>query len=215
MRRASVAFVVVFAAGLVLLLVVGLLQQRSEAFTLGVAPVAPLTLPRDAEVCQRSIDPATIFSRVELEVDSGRRSPPLFEVRVLAKGRPLADGRSAGVLGGRRAVVVTVGEVPARGPISVCLHNTGRRRFDVYGNSGMAHPGSAAFLDGEPVDYDLDLTFLRPTNVSLISLAGDMVRRASLFRGEWIGTWSLWLVAVLLLTAFPLLLYLALQAVGR
>ena len=40
-----------------------------------------------------------------------------------------------------------------------------------------------------------------------------MVSRAALFRGEWIGPWAVWLVVVLLLTAFPLLLYRALRAV--
>lgn len=215
MRKASVVFVVVFAAGLVLLLAVGVLEQRSEAFTLGVVPTEPLDLAPNAEVCQNSIDVPTAFSRVRIEVESGQRSPPLFEVRVLSGNRELGEGSSSGALGGRREVVVTVGEVSVLGPISVCVRNTGEHPLQVYGNSGAANPASASSLDREHIDYDMDVRFLRATDVSLITLAGDIVARASLFRGEWIGPWSVWLTLALLLTAFPLLLYRALRDVDR
>jgi hypothetical protein len=215
MRSALVAFAVAFAAGLVVLLAIGVLEQRSEAFTLGVAPTSPLTLPHGGEVCQRSIERPTPFSRVRLELASRRRSTPDLHVRVFSRDRLLAGGPSSGALGGRRAVVVTVGDVPAGARISVCVRNSGRRAVQLYGNSGMANPTSAAFRGGTRVDFDMDLAFLRPTDVSLISLVGDIVSRASLFRGEWIGAWTVWVVMALLLTAFPLLLYRALDDVER
>jgi hypothetical protein len=98
--------------------------------------------------------------------------------------------------------------------ISFCLRNTGRRSLEVYGNGGKANPGSVAYLRGKPIDYDLDLRFLRPDDTSLLGSTGDVVSRAALFRGEWVGPWAAWLVLVLLLTAFPISLYRALRGVS-
>lgn len=208
-------FAAVFASGLVVLLVVGVLEQRSEAFTLGVTPASPITLPRGAELCQRSIESSAAFSRVRLQVDSKPGPAPGFDVRVVSRGRELAHASAVGILSGRRPAVITVGSVPEGGQISVCVRNTGRPRLQVYGNSGLAHPASSAYLDGEPIEEDLSLVFLRPREATLLSLTGDMVSRASVFRGEWIGAWSVWLVVILLTTAFPLLLYRALRDVER
>jgi hypothetical protein len=212
MRRATLAFTVVFAAGLCLLLALGLLEQRSEAFTLGVEPALPLKLSPGAKVCQRSIEPPAGFSRVRLEVVSKPGPAPRFDVRILSRGRQVAGNPALFTLSGERTVVVTVGDVPAGGRIDVCVENTGRRAFQVLGNSGLAHPPSAAYRGEKQIDYDLGLVFLRRSDTSLLSLAGDMVERASLFRGEWIGAWAVWVVTASLLTAFPLLLYRALRA---
>jgi hypothetical protein len=215
MPRASRSFVVVFAVGVVLLLAVGLLERRSEAFTLGVTPVTPLTLARGSEVCQRSIEPPTDFASVRLDIGSPMRSVPVLDVRVLSDGRQVARDPSPSTLGGPRTLEVPLGEVQARGPISVCVRNVGRHRVEVYGNSEQASPGSTAYLDGKAIAYDVSLVFLRSGEVSLISLTGDIASRASLFRGAWIGAWSVWLIATALLTAFPLLLYRALRGVER
>jgi hypothetical protein len=213
MRRAALAFAVVFAAGLGLLLVLGMLEKRSVAFTLGVEAVLPLGLSPGGEVCQRSIEPPAGFSRVRLEVVSKPGPAPRFDVRVLSRGRQVAGNPAVDTLSGERTPVVTVGNVPAGDRISVCVENTGQRTFQVLGNSGLAHPASAAYRREKQIDYDLGLAFLRRSDASLLSLIGDMVERASLFRGEWIGAWSVWVVTALLLTAFPLLLYRALRAV--
>ena len=85
----------------------------------------------------------------------------------------------------------------------------------LFGNSGAAHPASAAYLGEEPIEYDVAMEFLRPTAVSVLSLTTDMVGRASLFKGEWIGAWSVWWVVALLVSAFPLLLFGALRDTER
>ncbi len=213
MPRASLAFAAVFATGVVLLLALGSIERRAEAFTLGVAPVSPLAVPPGAQVCQRSIEPPTEFDRVRLEVGSEGPAPPVFVARLLADGRALARASSSRTIGGRIAVVAPVGVGTTDSPISFCLRNTGRRPLQVFGNDGAAHPASSASLNGKEIDYDIDLRFLRANDASLLSLTGDMVTRASLFRGEPIRPWAVWLVVGLLLTAFPLLLYRALRAV--
>jgi hypothetical protein len=213
MPRAALAFAVVFATGLILMLALGSLERRAEVFTLGVAPVDPLSVVPRTEVCQRSIYPPAAFHRVRLEVGSRGAAPPVFDVRVLTGGRVLARDSSRRTIGGQIAVVVSVGAMSADGPIAFCLRNTGRRPLQVYGNAGAANSTSSAFVNGKRIDYDLDLRFLRANDASLLSLTGSMVRRAALFRGEWIGPWAVWLVVVLLLAAFPLLLYRALRAI--
>lgn len=213
MPRPSSAFVVVFAAGLVLLFILASLERRAEAFTLGVAPASPLTVLPGAQVCQRSIDPPAAFDRVRLEVGSKGSRPPVFLARLISNHRVLARDPSSRTIGGRIAVVAQMGEVSTDRPVSFCLRNTGRRALTVYGNVGAAHPASSAFLKGKDIDYDLDLRFFRAEEKTMLSLAGEIVSRAALFRGEWIRPWGVWLVAVLLIIAFPLLLVRGLRAV--
>ena len=214
MPRASLAFAVVFATGLILLLALGSLERRAEVFTLGVAPVGPLSVPPRTEVCQRSIDPPGKFDLVRLEVGSQGAAPPVFDVTP-AVGRPSTRPRlfpshhrrpdRRGREGG---------------------HGVRRRSDRVLPAKHWSPPHSRSMATmAQPtrrvrpswresrIDYDLDLRFLRADDASLLSLAGDMVRRAALFRGQWIEPWAVWLVVVLLLTAFPLLLYRALRAV--
>ena len=211
MPRAARAFAVVFAMGLILLLCLATFERRPEAFALGVAPLQPLSVAPSAVACQRSIEPPADFDRVRLEVASRGLAPPVYEVTVLSRGRVLARDRSSRTIGGRIADVARVGEVPAGESISLCVRNSGRRRLELYGNSGASNASSATYLQGERLDFDIDLRFLRPEDASLLSLAGDMVGRAALFRGEWIGPWSVWPIVLLLVTGFPFLLFRALQ----
>jgi hypothetical protein len=41
------------------------------------------------------------------------------------------------------------------------------------------------------------------------------MRRAALFHGGWVGTWTIWLLAILAVTAFPALLGLAIRRAGE
>ena len=143
---------------------------------LGVAPATPLNLSPGAELCQRSIERPGGFSRVRLEVVS---KPGRLRGSTYGSGR--AVGRSPGIppcgtLSGSANPVVTVGNVPAGDRISVCVENSGQRAFRVLGNSGDAHPPSAAYRGEKRIDYDMALVVLRPSDSSLLSLAGDMVR---------------------------------------
>jgi hypothetical protein len=213
MRSATLAFVAVFGAGLVLLVALGAFDRRTEAFTLGVAATSPAKLVRDAEVCQRPIDPPTSFTRVG--VDVGPKGPDPGELDVLVRsvpsGRPLGRGTAATPNLDRQLLAVDVGEVSEAGRISVCLHNSGPDSVDVYGNVAAAHPPSSAYVKGKRIEWDAGLVFLRAEEASLLSTVGEMTSRAALFRGDWVGSAVVWSVLALLLIAFPLLLLRALR----
>ena len=106
-------------------------------------------------------------------------------------------------------------EVPAGRRIRICISPTRRGGLLVFGNAGAAVRGSSASLNGKPRNRDVDMVFLREDKASVLSLAGEIVQRASLFHGGWVGAWTVWAVVVLLLTAFPALLVLALRRAGE
>jgi hypothetical protein len=216
MRSATLAFAAVFAAGLVLLLALGAFDRRAEAFTLGVLSTSPAKLVSGAEVCQRPIDPATSFTAVGLDV--GPKGPDVGGLEVVVRsagGRLLGRGTAATPNLDRQRLAVDVGEVGDEQRISVCLRNIGADSVDVYGNVAAAHPSSSAYVKGERIEWDAGLVFLRPDEASVLSTAGEMVSRAALFRGDWIGSGTIWAVVVLLLIALPLLLLRALRAATR
>ncbi len=214
MRRGVAAFSVVFGAGLVLLLALGLFERRSEAFTLGVPPTQGAPLPPRGEVCQGPIEAPSDFERVQLQL--GGRRAPVVPVDVIVRDwrtrEPVATGQALGPFGGPTPVAAGVGRVAAGSRFALCVRNDGDRRVLVFG-SPLADPGSSARYRGLRFDWDMSAVFLRADGERLLALSGEMVDRAALFRGEWIGSWTVWIVLALLVAAFPLLLIRALRGV--
>ena len=94
MSRAARVFALVFAAGLAALLCVGLVERRSEAFTLGVKPVTPLYARGGSTVCQGPIEVVEDFSAVRLTIGAAVVSSPPARVEVLdAHDRQAARAR--------------------------------------------------------------------------------------------------------------------------
>jgi hypothetical protein len=216
MRSAARTFAAAFAVGTVALLCVGLLQRPSEAFTLGVQPVSPLLLDRDATLCQGPIEVASDFAGVRLTVAAAVVSSPPVAIRVLDEGgRVLARGRlRGGIPSEATSADVALDPVTAGQTIRVCLRGTGRGDLLVFGNADAAARGSTATVDGREQERDVAIVFLREQRSSVLALADDIARRASLFHGGWVGPWTVWLVAGLMVTAFPLMLGLALARAG-
>ena len=214
MSRAARVFALVFAAGLVALLCVGLVERRSEAFTLGVQPVTPVYVRAGSTVCQGPIDVVEDFSAVRLTIGAAVVSSPPARVDVLdaRTGRRLASGTLAsGYPSEAQAVRVDLAPIQAGETIRICLHVTGRSALLVYGNADAAARGTTATLNGRPRQMDLDIVFLREDRTSVLALTGTIMRRAALFHGGWVGTWTIWLLALLAVTAFPALLALAIR----
>lgn len=214
MPRAARVFALVFAAGLAALLCVGLVERRSEAFTLGVKPVTPLYARGGSTVCQGPIEVVEDFSAVRLTIGAAVVSSPPARVEVLdaATGRRLARGTlRAGYPSEAQPVRVDLAPIAAGRRIRVCLHVTGDSGLLVYGNADAAARGTTATLNGRPRERDLDIVFLREDKTSVLALTGAIARRAALFHGGWVGAWTIWLLAVLAVTGFPALLGLALR----
>ena len=214
MSRATRVFALVFAAGLVALLCVGLVERRSEAFTLGVQPVTPVYARGGSTVCQGPIEVVEDFSAVQFTIGAAVVSSPPARVDVLDAGTDtrLASGTlRAGYPSKAQPVRVDLAPIRAGRRIRVCLHVSGRSALLVYGNADAAARGTTATLDGRRRQLDLDIVFLREDKASVLALTGTIVRRAALFHGAWVGTWTIWLLAVLAVTAFPGLLALAVR----
>lgn len=185
-RGGLLVFMAVFATGLLTLLAFALLERRTEAFTLGVAPAMPLEVPAGKTICQRPIDVPATFDRAEVRRADGTVAEAV--VRDLRTGRPLGSP----VTEGRR--------------IEVCIEGPAT----VLGNVAVATRSSRALLDGKSLPADMAVVFVRGESESLLELAPAIVERASLFHGSWVQPWVMAALGVLLLAGLPLLLGLAL-----
>jgi hypothetical protein len=221
MRSAVAAFAVVFVLGLAGLLLVGSLNQRSLAFTLGVAPTtAAAELTPGHSVCQRPIDVTADFDEIRMRTAGPVAAAPAIDVEVLdaRTGRRLANGRTdtgGGLLDGviqTKEVVAQVRTVHQGQRVAVCLSTDGPRPALLYGNAALAARGTSAFLDGRRLNSDVALVFNRTEPRSLLALAPEVVDRAALFHGSLSAPWVLWVLAALLVLALPALLALALRA---
>jgi hypothetical protein len=209
MRRAVLTFAVVFAAGLVTLVCVGLLERRSEAFTLGVQPAVPTYVGAGGSICQAPIEVVEDFSAVRVTISAAVVSSPAarMDVRDARTGARLASGTMrAGYPSAQTRARIEVGPVAAGRRVRVCLRVTGDKGLVVWGNASAAARGTSATVNGRPREFDVDLVFLREHDSSVLGMTSDIVRRASLFHGGWVGTWTIWALALLLVTAFPVLL---------
>jgi hypothetical protein len=214
MRRWLPGIAVTLGLGLLLALLLAVVEQRSLVFTLGVPPTLGAPLTPGGEVCQGPIETPSSFERVQVQLGTPRAAavPADVIVRDRRTRAPLATGQALAPFGGPRPVNVEVGHVGEGRRISVCVRNDGDRPLLVFG-SPLAAPGSFASYEGERFQWDMSAALLRADGASLFSLAPDMVERAALFRGDWIGDFAVWIVLALLVTAFPLLLIKALRDV--
>jgi hypothetical protein len=213
--RALLTYGGVVLAGIGTLIAVGGFEGRSQAFTLGVLPSAPVVRVSPArEVCQRPIEVVEKFNRIALRLDNFGRSfsPFVLQVRNVGQEAPLVKKRVEGVyLDDTMQTVVLPRGIPAGEQIAVCVRNVGRRAIAAYGNSGAANGTSAAYLDGRRLDADMTLLFLRSEPATTLSLVPSIVERASLFHGEWTSPAAYWVLLALILTGPTLLVGLAVR----
>ena len=229
MRSAVILAAALMAVAVGGLVVTAFAVDRSQAFTLGVAPTAPLKLKASATVCQGPIDvpEGGAFTGITFGLGTEGRPGPALDVTVheaaadgdtLEVGRELAASElAAGYPDVDEAPEHTVWlrEVPAERRIAVCLANRGARRVFVYGNADLAARTSSAYIDGSPAGADIGLRFERRRAESIAALVPAMLQRASLFAGWPAAPWSLAVLAVLVVLGVPLLLLAALRATAR
>jgi hypothetical protein len=225
MRSAAAIIVGVAAVVVVALILVAATSEREQAFTLGVRPSVALTLPPGRDLCQTpiSVPPDAGFDAVAIAARSTPRRPVRLDVTVRAAdaavparlGAVLARG-GLDVDAGGPARKVTTGPIGTNLTIAVCVANRDRRRpAFVYGNIEAAARGSSAYTLGKPTGYDLALGFERPRPRTLAALLPAMFERAALFRAQWVGAWTYWVLALLCVFAVPLLLVRALRSAVR
>lgn len=215
MRRAALAFLLVAAAAVAALAILGASERRSLAFTLGAPSlVVAATLQPGQEVCQQPVAVPAAFDAVQLHL--GTFDAPGPRLAVTIRRAPAGVIAARGVLPAGSAdnarSLVRVGHVGTGGNIAICLRDLGPRKVAIYGAPDVAAPASAALIRGFPTGNDLDLVMRTTHPRSTLALLGDVLRRASLFRGSWIGAWLYWLLLAGIVVGVPALIARALHA---
>ena len=212
MRRAAAGFAVVFALGVIALVVTGIARGSSLVYSPGVVASVPIDVPAGQRACQAPIrlPEGASFDRIAFSVGTyGRPGPPIrVEVRDDRGGSRLATGQLEGGYGDLDAVpehVVPVGRVDSDAPLRICLVNQGSRKLAILGQPGVASPRTAATVGGTAIDSDLAVT-LRTGERSLLSLLPEMAERAALFRAGWVTPAVYAVLGLLILVGAPLLL---------
>jgi hypothetical protein len=194
------------------------LATRTQSFSLGVTPSSPVAELRAHEtLCQGPIDVVDHFERVTLTLGTFRRPGPPLDVRVrdAATRKVLATGHLAAGYADNKEQRVGIGRVGRGGRIAVCVTNEGRHRVATYGSADAAHVPSSAAVDGKPKGVDATMRFLYDEPRSLLSLAPQMVERATLFAPSWLSPGMLWALFGLVVFAVPGLLGYALSRISE
>jgi hypothetical protein len=211
-----VAFAAVALAAVAGVVLTAATDKHDLAFTLGVVTTGiAVDIPPGGEACQRPIHVPAGFGAVRVRTGTFFRPPPPLDLTVkdAATRRPLAHTRFHPGPEQISIRTVRVARVPAGRDVSVCFRNAGRRVAGLYGGEGT--PGSEALLSGKRVELDIDLVFLREQPASALSLVPEMFRRAALFHPGWVGAWTFWLLAALIVLLVPALLARALATAER
>jgi hypothetical protein len=223
-KPAAIILLVLFLLGVGAILVHASSDERPLQQVLGVFVRGNVVTLRAGHTgCQGPIGLANSTPSVEFNPGTphGERGPAVeAQIRAAGTTRVLARGLLGAGFDPRIPQVVAVTPtVPADAIVDVCFRNLGPRRVLLFGDvaygtnkSGFegVHPTivtSSASLDGKDVPgRDIAVVFPRPKPKSVLALVPEMFRRASLFRPGWVGTWTLWALAGLVLLAAPLLL---------
>lgn len=217
--RAARAALVAFVVGVLGLLVVAATNERHLAFSLAVRASQPGILIQPGQtVCQRGIDVEEPFDSVTLLLATYFQPGPRLEMRVTdsRSGRLLAAGvLPDGYPDGKKSVARLHGTVPAGGRATLCVRNTGVRKVALFSGPYSDNAPSSGAIDGRYIAYDLLVDFVRSKPRSTIGLIPDIFDRASLFHPAWVGAWTFWVLAGLLLVGVPVLLVRALSAAER
>jgi hypothetical protein len=220
MRRGWIAAGVALLAGLALLLVVAATRESTLVYTIGAAPGAPIAnLEPGEEVCQTPVaPPPEAFDRVVIGLQPS--GPPGAPVEVLLRSRSgdvVAEGRLDGGYAkaeGPLIQAVPIGPVTVREPVELCVRNTGEDNVAALGTTGLAHRTSVATFSGKAVG-DLAVVLERSEPRSLLARLPQVFDHAAAFKAGWVGPWTFWLLAALVLVAVPLLLARGLAAAAR
>ncbi|MEA2373822.1 MAG: hypothetical protein QOD53_285 [Thermoleophilaceae bacterium] len=186
-------------------------SERPIAYSPGVPPaaVAAVVAPGH-EVCQTPLVMGAATNAVDFQVGTSRR--PAIPLRISVRdttGRTIAQGASSDYQDGK-IQRVSFRTVPGAAKVSLCIRDVGRAPVYPYGSESVGDSGTV--LDGRRNSVDLSLTFLRSHPRSALSLVPAAFRHASVFRFDWMGAWTWWVLAALLGVGAPILCAFALRS---
>jgi hypothetical protein len=230
-RRAAIAIAALVLAVLVGEVVFAAGKKTDVVQSTWVNPVSPVApVKPGATVCQQPLGVSETFDRVRFNAGTfGKPGPPLYvSVTDQDSRAELASGavRPGWVDNGTRQDV-DVGPVKPGPSVSVCIRNGGHVTLYVYGDyyHGAFGKGplgvtptnstSAAYIDGVPLEGDLALWLHSTKEHSRLSWIPAMFRHAAAFKPPFVGGWTFWLLALLLIVGAPLALWAALRSAIR
>jgi hypothetical protein len=214
-RRAVALFAVLVAAGIGALAWSVGTADRLVAYSPGVPPShVAATVPPGHEVCQTPLPAPAPVDAVSFAVGTNHR--PGIPLRVIVRnlrGRVLAEGAIGPGYPDGGLLTARFRTIPAGSVVSVCIRNAGRSPVYPYGSDSA--DGTGTVQDGRRATVDVAITLLRPGPRSALSLVPAAFRHAAVFRFDWVGAWTYWVLTALLVLGVPVLCALAIREAQR
>jgi GT2 family glycosyltransferase len=205
-ERVVVSFVTLALAAIVAVLVAGARDERTLAFTLGVAPSQRVVaLDRGERACQEPIEVAVPFAALTVATRDFSGSARIL-VRDHDRGTRLTEVRVGRDAWNGRVISTETAAIGAGRLISVCVTNLGRRQMHLLGGIHISALYSATYVRGKALDADFAVAFQRAEPRSLLRQLPQVFERASLLRWPWLEPWMLWMLGVLVFAGIPVLI---------
>jgi hypothetical protein len=213
-RRAILAFAVALVVGIAFVAWRAGANDSTVAFSVGPGPTpVAFILPPRFEVCQTPIEVLADTDAVTFWVRTRRRDTPLEVILRDPRGRALGRDRVRVGAGGPTPATARFAPVREGATIALCIRNRGSA--PVFPSGGEQEADSGVVSGSRRSGSDLTLLFLRERSRSPLSLVPTMFRRAAVFRFGWVGSWTFWALAALVLIAVPALCAYALARAAR
>jgi hypothetical protein len=231
-RRAATALViaVLVLAGVIAMLIAGAGESSRTVISEGVSPVYPVVpIPVGSVACQTPFGPTESFDSIHFNVGAFGKPGPGLAVSVVDEGSGAELGWAhvrPGWVDNGSAKDLDVGRIAPGSEIGICIRNEGPVRAYVYGDYyhgafgkgplGVTPTNStnAAEVDGMPLEGDMALQLRTDKPRSVLSRAPALFDHLGTFKPPFVGPWTFWLLAVLVLVGAPLALWAALSRAG-
>jgi hypothetical protein len=218
-RRAATATLVAFLLGVAVVLLLAATDQRHLAFSLAVRASEPgVEVQPGQEACQRDVDVEEPFDSVTILPAAFFHPVPRLELRVLDREsrRTVATGLLGDGYPENKATTIRLHPAIPRGRrVDVCFRNAGAWKVAFFSGPGQDNETSFGTLDGRFIQSDIVIDFVRSKPRRTLSMIPDIFRRAALFHPSWVGAWTFWVLAVLLVVAVPAALVGAVRAAAQ
>lgn len=189
----------VLAVGIVGLVLAGLLDRRTTAFSVDVPAAAAVAMMAPGQrICQGPLAVVAPFNGVTAWMLLAKTSRAKFVVTARPDGGTAPTWRTqitpqSGIatntptaLSGSFSSTIASGQ-----RISLCLQSHSAGVIDVLGSTAVRGSGTLR-LGGKPSQLALALVFKAPHPASVLALIPTIFSRAAVFRLPWFGAWTFW-----------------------
>jgi hypothetical protein len=200
-RRPWLAFVVSALIALIVLVVLSLRPLSVRQYALGAPDQFPVAVLKPGDrVCEGPIRTPTSIQQVGIWGGAVTdRSDTTVSVDNAGSGRELAGGTLTAT-GAAEQHVTLSRTIAADQSIRVCLTQR-RNAFSLLGSPSV---NPTVVMTGAQPGSQYSLVLLQRSGTSLLNSLPTAFSRASLFKPSWVGSWTFWLLAGLLVATIAL-----------